>query len=291
MKVLETNNIGMKYGTKKALDNISVSIEKGQIFGLVGKNGAGKTTLMKIILGLIPQYEGELKLFESGDLKKMRRNIGALIETPAFFENMTGYQNLNYYRILYGLDKSIDLDALLKDVKLDMARNKKFKAYSLGMKQRLGIALALMGNPEFMVLDEPINGIDPEGIVEIRRLLKSLSSKGTTILISSHILSELENLCDEICIIDDGKLVDVLETENNNISKYHTIIKTDNDDAFDKILGKFNLKRDNKGVVIGEFDINDILKEIYSNGLNVIELQRRKDNLEEYYLGRIEGGK
>lgn len=289
MKVLETNGLSMNYGTKKALSDVSVSVNAGEIYGLVGKNGAGKTTLMKIVLGLLPGYSGELKLFESENLGDGRKNIGALIETPVFFENMTGYQNLKYYRMAYGLDSSIDLEELLRDVKLADARDKKFKAYSLGMKQRLGIAFSLLGNPDFLVLDEPINGIDPEGIVEIRNLLKDLANKGKTILISSHILSELEHLCDRICIIENGAVVDVIESKKDKKLRYHTIIKTSDDKKFKKILDEFKIEISKDGVIVGDFDIDKVLKKVYENGLSIVEIERRKDNLEEYYLGRLEG--
>lgn len=289
MKVLETNGLSMNYGTKKALSDVSVSVNAGEIYGLVGKNGAGKTTLMKIVLGLLPGYSGELKLFESENLGDGRKNIGALIETPVFFENMTGYQNLKYYRMAYGLDRSIDLEELLRDVKLADARDKKFKAYSLGMKQRLGIAFSLLGNPDFLVLDEPINGIDPEGIVEIRNLLKDLANKGKTILISSHILSELEHLCDRICIIENGEVVDVIESKKDKKLRYHTVIKTSDDKKFKKILDDFKIEISKDGVIVGDFDIDKVLKKVYENGLSIVEIERRKDNLEEYYLGRLEG--
>ncbi len=289
MKVLETNGLSMNYGTKKALSDVSVSVNAGEIYGLVGKNGAGKTTLMKIVLGLLPGYSGELKLFESENLGDGRKNIGALIETPVFFENMTGYQNLKYYRMAYGLDSSIDLEELLRDVKLADARDKKFKAYSLGMKQRLGIAFSLLGNPDFLVLDEPINGIDPEGIVEIRNLLKDLANKGKTILISSHILSELEHLCDRICIIENGEVVDVIESKKDKKLRYHTVIKTSDDKKFKKILDDFKIEISKDGVIVGDFDIDKVLKKVYENGLSIVEIERRKDNLEEYYLGRLEG--
>ena len=289
MKVLETNGLSMNYGTKKALSDVSVSVNAGEIYGLVGKNGAGKTTLMKIVLGLLPGYSGELKLFESENLGDGRKNIGALIETPVFFENMTGYQNLKYYRMAYGLDSSIDLEELLRDVKLADARDKKFKAYSLGMKQRLGIAFSLLGNPDFLVLDEPINGIDPEGIVEIRNLLKDLANKGKTILISSHILSELEHLCDRICIIENGEVVDLIESKKDKKLRYHTVIKTSDDNKFKKILEELKIEISKDGVIVGDFDIDKLLKKVYENGLSIVELERRKDNLEEYYLGRLEG--
>lgn len=289
MKVLETNGLSMNYGTKKALSDVSVSVNTGEIYGLVGKNGAGKTTLMKIVLGLLPGYGGELKLFESENLGDGRKNIGALIETPVFFENMTGYQNLKYYRMAYGLDSSIDLEELLSDVKLADAGDKKFKAYSLGMKQRLGIAFSLLGNPDFLVLDEPINGIDPEGIVEIRNLLKDLANKGKTILISSHILSELEHLCDRICIIENGAVVDVIESKKDKKLRYHTVIKTSDDKKFKNILDDFKIEISKDGVIVGDFDIDKVLKKVYENGLSIVEIERRKDNLEEYYLGRLEG--
>lgn len=289
MKVLETNGLSMNYGTKKALSDVSVSVNAGEIYGLVGKNGAGKTTLMKIVLGLLPGYSGELKLFESENLGDGRKNIGALIETPVFFENMTGYQNLKYYRMAYGLDSSIDLEELLRDVKLADARDKKFKAYSLGMKQRLGIAFSLLGNPDFLVLDEPINGIDPEGIVEIRNLLKDLVNKGKTILISSHILSELEHLCDRICIIENGEVVDLIESKKDKKLRYHTVIKTSDDNKFKKILEELKIEISKDSVIVGDFDIDKVLKKVYENGLSIVELERRKDNLEEYYLGRLEG--
>ena len=289
MKVLETNGLSMNYGTKKALSDVSVSVNAGEIYGLVGKNGAGKTTLMKIVLGLLPGYSGELKLFESENLGDGRKNIGALIETPVFFENMTGYQNLKYYRMAYGLDSSIDLEELLRDVKLADARDKKFKAYSLGMKQRLGIAFSLLGNPDFLVLDEPINGIDPEGIVEIRNLLKDLANKGKTILISSHILSELEHLCDRICIIENGEVVDLIESKKDKKLRYHTVIKTSDDNKFKKILDEFKIEMSKDGVIVGDFEIDKVLKKVYENGLSIVEIERRKDNLEEYYLGRLEG--
>ncbi len=289
MKVLETTDLSMNYGTKKALSDVNVSVDAGEIYGLVGKNGAGKTTLMKIILGLLPGHKGGLKLFESESLSDGRKNIGALIETPAFFENMTGYQNLKYYRTAYGLDSSIDLEELLSDVKLADARDKKFKAYSLGMKQRLGIAFSLLGNPDFLVLDEPINGIDPEGIVEIRNLLKELANKGKTILISSHILSELEHLCDRICIIENGEVVDIIESKKDKKLRYHTVIKTSDDNKFKKILEELKIEISKDSVIVGDFDIDKLLKKVYENGLSIVELERRKDNLEEYYLGRLEG--
>lgn len=289
MKVLETNGLSMNYGTKKALSDVSVSVNAGEIYGLVGKNGAGKTTLMKIVLGLLPGYSGELKLFESENLGDGRKNIGALIETPVFFENMTGYQNLKYYRMAYGLHSSIDLEELLSDVKLADVGDKKFKAYSLGMKQRLGIAFSLLGNPDFLVLDEPINGIDPEGIVEIRNLLKDLANKGKTILISSHILSELEHLCDRICIIENGEVVDLIESKKDKKLRYHTVIKTSDDNKFKKILEELKIEISKDSVIVGDFDIDKVLKKVYENGLSIVELERRKDNLEEYYLGRLEG--
>ncbi|MCI6609787.1 MAG: ATP-binding cassette domain-containing protein [Ezakiella sp.] len=288
MKVVELNKLCMKFKQKLVLKNITLNLEEGNIYGLVGKNGAGKTTMMKIILGLLPGYKGEVRLFESTELEKQRRKIGALIETPVFYESMTGYENLNYYRIANGLKNTKEIDELLKLVKLEDAGNRKYKTYSLGMKQRLGIAYAMLGDPEFLVLDEPINGIDPEGIVEIRNLFKSLAKNGKTILISSHLLNELEQLSDDIFIIENGELIDEIITSKKEESKFHTMIVTDNDKKFEEILKELGLSKNDRNEIDGVFDINTIVKKIYSNNLNILELERRKNNLEEYYIDQLE---
>ena len=192
--VVSTNCLTKKYGDFYALKDVSIDIFEGDIYGLIGRNGAGKTTLMKIITTLTNKTSGEFSLFDSNDkdLTKVKRRIGSLIENAAFFPNMSAYENLKYYALQRGIVNLEQITEAIKLVGLEDAGKKKFKNFSLGMKQRLGVALAILDNPDFIILDEPINGLDPIGISELRDTFKNLNEeKGITILISSHILSEL----------------------------------------------------------------------------------------------------
>ena len=177
--ILRTNNLTKKYKDFTALNNANITINKGDIYGLIGRNGAGKTTLMKVITTLTNKTNGEFYLFDKGDsdLTETKRRIGCLIENPAFFENLTAYQNLKYYAIQKGIVDYSQIDKVLDLVKLSDSKNKKFKTFSLGMKQRLGIAFAMLDNPDFVILDEPINGLDPIGISELRETLKKLNEE------------------------------------------------------------------------------------------------------------------
>jgi len=196
--VLQTHNISKKYGEQLAVSNVGMTIRKGQIYGLIGQNGAGKTTLIRMITGLIHRTSGELELLgASGErqLNEARTIIGSLVEMPAFYGNMTAKENLEVSRLVRNIAGKQCVDEVLALVGLKDVEKKKFKNFSLGMKQRLGIANALLGNPGFLILDEPINGLDPVSIVEIRELLKKVNKeKDVTIMISSHILSELSEL-------------------------------------------------------------------------------------------------
>ena len=205
---IKVENLTKKYGRKVALDNVSLSIPTGTIYGLIGKNGAGKTTFMKLVLGMINRTNGNVEILGETDLDHVRPSIGALIETPTFYSNMNAYQNLKYRAILLGLkNKDEEIERVLNDVGLWKDRHMKAEKFSLGMRQRLGIASALMGSPKLLMLDEPINGLDPVAIKEIRDLLVDLQKKGVTIVISSHILGELEKIANNYAIIADGKLV------------------------------------------------------------------------------------
>ncbi len=283
----------MKFKDFYAVKDVSIDVKSNQIYGLVGKNGAGKTTLMKCLLGLLPGSNGEIKMFETDNLADGRRRTGALIEEPGFFKNLTGYQNLMYFSKAFGINDSAEVLKLLQLLKLSEAKDKKYKNYSLGMKQRLGIALALIGDPDLLVLDEPINGIDPEGIVEMRNLFKSLVyDQGKTIIISSHILSEVENLCDNIAIIEKGQVIDVIENHSakNQMTKYVTSLSTDNNEKAKEILKKENISfKEDKGLII-ESDIKTsrLLKLMTENQIEIIEFARKKESLEEYYLERLE---
>ena len=293
MDIINTKNLTMKFKDFYAIKDVTIYVKSNQIYGLVGKNGAGKTTLMKCLLGLLPGSNGEIKMFETDNLADGRRRTGALIEEPGFFKNLTGYQNLMYFSKAFGINDSAEVLRLLQLLKLSEAKDKKYKNYSLGMKQRLGIALALIGDPDLLVLDEPINGIDPEGIVEMRNLFKSLVyDQGKTIIISSHILSEVENLCDNIAIIEKGQVIDVIENHSakNQMTKYVTSLSTDNNEKAKEILTKENIsfKEDKCLIIEGDIKTSRILKLMTENDLEIIEFARKKESLEEYYLERLE---
>ena len=293
MDIINTKNLTMKFKDFYAVKDVSIDVKSNQIYGLVGKNGAGKTTLMKCLLGLLPGSSGEIKMFGTDDLAEGRRKTGALIEEPGFFKNLTGYQNLMYFSKAFGINDSAEVLKLLQLLKLSEAKDKKYKNYSLGMKQRLGIALALIGDPDLLVLDEPINGIDPEGIVEMRNLFKSLVyDQGKTIIISSHILSEVENLCDNIAILEKGQVIDIIENHSakNQMTKYVTSLSTDNNEKAKEILSKenINFKEENGLVLEGDIKTSRLLKLMTENEIEIIEYARKKESLEEYYLERLE---
>lgn len=214
--VIETQNLTKKYGKFYANDGISLNVKEGSIYGLIGRNGAGKTTFMRMLLGLINPTSGEMKLFgESGPkLNQMRKNIGSIIETPAFYTKLTAYENLMIKADLLGLEnkKESIIDAL-KKVGLYEKKDIAVKKYSLGMRQNLGIAMAIMGNPKLLILDEPTNGLDPIAIADVRKILQDLQKQGTTIIISSHILGEMEKLATCYGFILNGKLIKEISEE------------------------------------------------------------------------------
>lgn len=212
--VIETKNLTKVYGDKKSVSNLNIHVKKKRIYGLLGRNGAGKTTTMKMLLGLTPATSGEVVIFGKnivGNEKKILPRIGCLIESPGFYPNLTGTENLQIFAELRGVPKRNAIRESLKLVGLEYKDKKLFSQYSLGMKQRLAIALAIMHDPEVLILDEPINGLDPIGIAEVRKFIKELCEiKGKTIIISSHILSEISLLADDIGIIDNGILLEEL---------------------------------------------------------------------------------
>ena len=221
--ILQTQELTRRYGHTVALDRASITVEKGQIFGLVGRNGAGKTTLIRLISGQSVPTSGQISLFgqtSDSSLNKARSRTGAMVEIPSFYPYLTARQNLEYYRIQRGIPGKNCVEEALELVNLTDTGKKKFKTFSLGMKQRLGLALALMNQPEFLLLDEPINGLDPEGIVEFRELLLRLNrERQTTILISSHITSDLEKAADYIAYLHQGKLL-LCEEKDRLLEEY-----------------------------------------------------------------------
>jgi len=219
--VLQTEGLTKCFRKFRALDGLAMHVPKGSIYGFVGKNGAGKTTLIRLICGLQQPTSGSFTLYgisnNSKDIIKSHRRMGAIVETPAIYANMTAEENLKQQYLILGLPSYDGISELLKLVGLENTGKKKVKNYSLGMKQRLGIAIALAGDPDFLVLDEPVNGLDPQGIVEMREMLLKLNrERQITILISSHILDELSRLATHYGIIDCGKMVKELSAEELN---------------------------------------------------------------------------
>lgn len=230
--VLKTYNLSKAYGRFNALEDVNITIKKGQIYGFIGQNGAGKTTLIRIIAGLSFKSKGNFELFgenEGRNLEQARRRMGCIIDTPVFYPDKTAYSNLEIERIQKGIPGKECIEKALTMVGLQDVKKKKVRNFSLGMKQRLGIAMALLGDPEFLILDEPINGLDPIGIVEVREMLKKLNVEyGVTILISSHILSELHQLANCYGIIHKGKLLEQITFEElTNRCKKFIYIKVD----------------------------------------------------------------
>lgn len=292
--VLKTNNLTKKYHDFTALDHVNIEINKGDIYGLIGRNGAGKTTLMKVITTLTNKTSGEFSLFNQNeeDLTITKRRIGCLIENPAFFPNLTAYENLKYYAIQKGITNLNQIEESLELVNLKDTGKKKYKNFSLGMKQRLGIAFAILDNPDFIILDEPINGLDPIGISDLRDTFKKLNEeKNITILISSHILSELYLLATRFCIIEKGKILKELTKEelDNECSKC-IIIKADNVKKVATLLEK-ELKTTNYKVIDKEeirlYDhlekIEEVNKILVKNDINIKQIGETGISLEDYF--------
>jgi len=206
MTIIEVVELTKHYGAKKAVDNISFSVEQGQVFGFLGPNGSGKTTTIGLLLGIINRTSGIIKLFESDDLDSARLRIGATLETPNFYPYLSGLDNL---KIVAKIKRATDeqIERALKLVDLSARAKSPFRTYSLGMKQRLAIAAATLSNPDLVILDEPTNGLDPDGIRDVRQIIKRLADEGKTIFLSSHLLSEVEQVCSHVAVIKNGKLL------------------------------------------------------------------------------------
>ncbi|WP_270506782.1 ATP-binding cassette domain-containing protein [Paraclostridium sordellii] len=299
--VLKTNKLTKVYGKQVANQSISITVKKGDIYGLVGQNGAGKTTLIRIITGLIYESEGGIELFgksEPKELDKARTMVGSLIETPAFYGDMTAKENLEVSRLVRNIAGKRCIDEVLELVGLDNIGKKKVKNFSLGMKQRLGIANALLGNPRFLILDEPINGLDPMGIIEIRELLKKVNKeKDVTMLISSHILSELSEIATCYGFIDKGKLMQeisskgleercrqYIEMKVDNASKTIIILEKEFKDISYEVLPSNRIKIFNNLDKVGY--INSV---VASNGVIVEKIGLNADNLEGYFMNMVGG--
>lgn len=297
--ILTTQNLTKRYGKHYAADKINIHIKKGEIYGLIGRNGAGKTTILRMISGLSNPTSGTYSINgkTGAQLNTERKTVGTLIEAPGLYPSMSAYENLKIKCIANGKNNEKYIKELLALVGLENTGNKKTKEFSLGMRQRLGIALALAGDPEIIVLDEPINGLDPQGIVEVREILAKLSKeKGITILISSHILDELSKIADSYGIIHEGKLIDELTAEQlNERCGEFVVLKTDDINKTANVLMNMNItdyeQVNNETIKIHKLNTEtaEIVKNLVSAGINVSEIYYNRLTLEEYYLN-LTGG-
>ncbi len=299
--ILETKHLTKQYGAQKSVADLSIHVQKGRIYGLLGRNGAGKTTTMKMLLNLTRPTSGEVRIFGkplAGNEKKLLPRIGSLIESPGFYPNLTGTENLRIFAMLRGVPNRHAIKDTLELVGLPYRDKKLFSQYSLGMKQRLAIALAVMHDPELLILDEPINGLDPIGIAEVRSFIRELcDSKGKTILISSHILSEIALLADDIGIIDHGVL---LEEESfaqleKKSSKYIHFTVSDAAQAARILERRFNENQftiqDDHNLQLHDLNlpVGEVVAAFVKNSLTVSEAHTMEESLEDYFK-RVTGG-
>ncbi len=291
--LIETINLNYTFpGGIKTLDGINLQVEKGKIYGFLGPNGSGKTTTLRLLLGLLKKQEGNINLFGE-DIETNRVNIlkktGSLIEMPSVYGHLTARNNLNVYRSVYGASTDC-VDAVLETVGLDNTENKKAKNFSLGMKQRLALAIALLPKPELLILDEPTNGLDPEGIMELRELIINLNrTEGLTILISSHILSEVEKMVSHVGIISGGRMLfqgslQELSRLQNNDNKL--MLRTSDNVAAFRFLSSYDPEMTDEGIAIRYKDLNDVAainRKLVNNNIDVHLLQPKENNLEQLY--------
>lgn len=299
--VLKTKNLSKKYKKHLAVNSANLEVKQGDIYGLVGKNGAGKTTLLRMISGLTMPTSGEVEMFgeaSKSGIGRSRMRTGCIIETPSFFPYLSAKKNLEYYKMQRGIVEPQAVDEVLKIVGLDDVGNKKFKNFSLGMKQRLGLALSIMASPDMLILDEPINGLDPTGIVEFREILLKLNrEKNVTIIISSHILSELSQLATTYGFIHNGEFVEQIAAKQlEEKCKSCIAIKVDSTEKAAVIIEK-QLKTERYEVLNGnEIRIYEhidkpeiIVKELVMNGVLVSSVNEKGTNLEDYFINLIGG--
>ena len=298
--VLKTNALCKKYKDYKALNGLSMNVPKGAIYGFVGKNGAGKTTLIRLICGLQEPTSGEYTLYGTKntdkEILKARRRMGAVVETPSIYLDMTAEDNLKQqYRVL-GLPSYDGLADILKLVRLEYTGKKKAKNFSLGMRQRLGIAIALVGDPDFLVLDEPVNGLDPQGIIEMRELILKLNrEQQITVLISSHILDELSRLATHYGFIDKGQIVkEISAKELDTVCRKCIRLEVTNTRTLSRVLDGMNVEytivSDKAADVYARINVSKLTLALAKENCEVISMQEKDESLESYYVGLV-GGK
>ncbi len=298
--VLQTDNLTKCYKNIPALDGLTMHIPKGAIYGFVGRNGAGKTTLIRLICGLQEPSSGSFSLFgirnDSKDIVNSRRKIGAIVETPAIYMDMTAEENLRQqYRIL-GISSYVSIPEILKLVGLENTGKKKVRQFSLGMKQRLGIAIALSGDPRLLILDEPTNGLDPQGIVEMRDMILKLNRKREiTVLISSHILDELSRLATHYGIIDHGQMVKELSAQELNAACRKCVrVEVSDTSVLARVLDamgvEYQIISDTTADVFASVNVTQLTLALAKEKCEVLSMQERDESLENYFLSLTGGG-
>ncbi len=297
--VLETSALGKSYGHFKALNNLSMRVPKGSIYGFIGKNGAGKTTLIRVICGLQAPSSGSYSLYgkknTEREIVKSRRRMGAIVETPAIYLDMTAEENMQQqYRIL-GLPSFDGIEETLRLVGLSGTGKKKSRPFSLGMRQRLGIAVALAGDPDFLVLDEPVNGLDPQGIIEIRELILKLNrERQITILISSHLLDELSKLATHYGFIDGGRIVREMSAAQLEAACRKCIrIEVSDTKPLAKVLDEMQLEyeilSDKEAHVFAKVNVSQLALALKKNNCEILSLHERDESLESFYMNLVGG--
>ncbi|MFL0248603.1 ABC transporter ATP-binding protein [Candidatus Clostridium stratigraminis] len=300
MKALEVTDVKKRLGKREIIKGISFSVEEGEIFGFIGPNGAGKTTTIRMLVGLIFQNSGEIKIMEH-DIHKEREKalsyVGAVVENPDLYKYLTGWQNLMQIARIRNIDKEY-VGKIVELVELKGRINDKVKKYSLGMKQRLGLAASLISKPKLLILDEPTNGLDPTGIMDFREIIrKAANVTGTAVFISSHILSEIEQVCDKVAFINDG-LIQSVEYLNGDkaVNKEVYILQTSDDEKAKLILNgleyvESTIYRDGKfTITIDKKNISELIFKLCEEKVPIGEVYRKQKDLEDRYLELFEGG-
>lgn len=297
--VLTTHRLTKRYGKFKSLDELSLHIPKGAIYGLVGKNGAGKTTLIRVICGLQKPTKGSYSIYgvknTEKSICKSRRRMGAVVETPAIYMDMTAEDNLKQQCLILGVPTYDSVPDILKLVGLDHTGKKRARNFSLGMKQRLGIAVALVGNPDFLILDEPINGLDPQGIIELRELILKLNREfQITVLISSHILDELSRLATHYGFIDKGHLVkEISADELENVCRKCVFLEVTSTAALARVLDaegiEYEILSDHTANVYGRFNLSNLVLSLAKENCDIISSHEQDESLENYFINLVGG--
>lgn len=297
--VLKTIALSKSYGKFKALNGLSMNVPKGSIYGFVGKNGSGKTTLIRMVCGLQMPTSGEFWLYEkcntANEISAARRRMGAVVETPSIYLDMTALDNLKQQYIILGLPSYDGIAEILKLVGLENTGNKKARNFSLGMRQRLGIAIALVGNPDFLILDEPVNGLDPQGIIEMRELILKLNQElQVTILISSHILDELARLATHYGFIDKGCIVKEISAQQlEDACKKCLKVEVTSTKILARVLDKMQVEykiiSDTCADIYAKINISQLTLDLDKNNCEVISMHECDESLESYYLSLVGG--